>query len=581
MGTPAAVPSPQDPSALSPARRQADLERLRTERFDLLVVGGGVTGCGVALDAATRGLSVALVEMRDWAAGTSSRSGKLIHGGLRYLERLELSLVREALRERALMLQVLCPHLVRPVRFLYPLTRRFVERPYVGTGLVLYDTIGGAGAVPRHRHLGPRAALAVAPCLRPDGLAGAFSFFDAQVDDSRHTMTLARTAAAWGAALASGAAVTGLLRDGERVAGARVRDSETGQVLEVRAGHVVGAVGVWTGRLSAMAGQGGGELRVRAAKGVHLLVAREAIDSGAALLARAEDSVLFVRPWGDHWLVGTTDTPWDHDLSHPAASSADLDYLLRNLNRLLRRPVGREEVDGVYAGLRPLLSAGEGRTSRLSREHAVVTVAPGLTLVAGGKYTTYRVMAADALDQALAADGRRALPCRTAETPLLGAAGLEEARGDAPALAASAGLDRPAVERLLARYGTLARDLTGLVAAHPELGDAVPGTGGLLLAEVAYAASHEGVLHLDDLLVRRTHLAVESRDRGLQAAALAAPVLGRVLGWSPAETTAELDRYRQRAAAEAQALQMPDDAAAAAARSAARDPRLSGEPGTW
>ena len=572
------------PSALGPVRRRDDLAGLRGEEFDLLVVGGGVTGCGVALDAATRELSVALVEMRDWAAGTSSRSGKLIHGGLRYLEQLDLALVREALRERALMLEVLCPHLVRPVQFLYPLTHRGWERPYVGAGLALYDRLGGAGAVPRHRHLGRGAALGLAPALRPDGLVGAFSFYDAQVDDARHTMTVARTAASHGVALATGVAVTGLLREGSRVRGALVRDAESGERFELRARHVVGAVGVWTEQLAGMAAEGAAEatgpaVKVRAAKGVHLLVAREAIDSGAALLARAEDSVLFVRPWGAHWLVGTTDTPWSHDLGHPVASAADVTYLLRNLNRVLRRPLGPGEVEGVYAGLRPLLSGGSRATSRLSRRHAVVAVAPGMTVVTGGKYTTYRVMAADAVDAALRAEGRPPRPSRTAEVPLVGASGWEAPAAAREAMASASGLAPHAVDRLVGRYGALAGDLVELVAASPGLGEEVPGAGGALLAEARYAATHEGALHLDDVLVRRMHVAVESRDRGLRAAAAVAPVLAEVLGWGPRAVAEELDRYRQRAEAEERAHSMPDDEAASAARSAARDPRLSIPPG--
>jgi glycerol-3-phosphate dehydrogenase len=548
---------------------------MRSEVFDLLVVGGGVTGCGVALDAATRGMSVALVEMRDWAAGTSSRSGKLIHGGLRYLERLDLALVREALRERALLLQVLCPHLVRPVRFLYPLRHRYWERPYVGAGLVLYDTLGGAGAVPRHRHLSRSAALDLAPSLRSEGLAGAITFFDAQVDDARHTMMLARTAASHGVAAATGLAVTAILRESGRVCGAQVRDAEDGDVFEVRARHVIGAVGVWTGRLTAMAGAPA-SLAVQASKGVHLLVPRDAIASGAAILARAEDSVIFIRPWGEHWLIGTTDTPWCHDLAHPAASAADIEYLLRNVNRVLERPLVRDDVEGVYAGLRPLVSGSAGMTSKLSREHCVLTVAPGFTVVAGGKYTTYRVMAAGAVDAALASDGRRATASRTAELPLVGANGWEALTQRRTALAATSGVPAAAIDRLLGRYGSLTGDLLALIADRPELGMPIPGGGGALRAEASYAASHEGALHLDDVLVRRTHVAVETRDRGMLAATTVAPLIAEVLGWSSATVAAELDRYRERAEAERRSQTMPDDATADSARGAARDPRLVG-----
>jgi glycerol-3-phosphate dehydrogenase len=390
-------------SSLNPAQRGAALERMRSEAFDVLVIGGGVTGTGTALDAATRGLSVALIEQRDYAAGTSSRSSKLIHGGLRYLEQLNLGLVREALKERTLLLTRLAPHLVRPVPFLYPLTHRAWERVYVGAGVALYDLMAGAGeagrSLPRHRHLSKRNALRTAPALREDALTGAIQYYDAQVDDARHTLALARSAAQYGAALATSVRAAGLVREGERVVGARARDLESGEELEIRAQQVINATGVWTDDIQQLAGRG--RLRVRASKGIHLVVPRDRIHADAGIISRAGRSVLFVVPWPAvpdqrHWIVGTTDTEWDLDKAHPAASRADIDYLLEQANRVLRPALTHADVEGVYAGLRPLLYGESEATSRLSREHAVSQSVAGLISVAGGKYTTYRVMAADA-----------------------------------------------------------------------------------------------------------------------------------------------------------------------------------------
>ena len=396
--------------ALSPAARDAALATLEADELDVLVVGGGVVGSGTALDAVTRGLSTGLVEQRDFASGTSSRSSKLVHGGLRYLEMLDFGLVKEALEERGLLLTRLAPHLVRPVSFLYPLTHRGWERPYVGAGLALYDALAMAGkydvGLPRHQHLTRHGALRLAPDLRPDSLVGAVRYYDAQVDDARHTMTVARTAAAHGAHVASRTKVVGFLREGERVTGAQVVDLETGRSFDVRARVVVNAAGVWTNDIQELVG-GRGALQVQASKGIHLVVPRDRIRSETGLILRTETSVLFVIPWGRHWIIGTTDTPWDLDKAHPAASRSDIDYLLGHVNAVLREPLRHEDVEGVYAGLRPLASGQSEPTSRISREHTVVAPVPGLVMIAGGKYTTYRVMARDAVDAAAHSLGGR------------------------------------------------------------------------------------------------------------------------------------------------------------------------------
>ena len=570
---------PTGATPLGPQERAEALRRLEEQVFDVLVVGAGVTGAGVALDAATRGLSVALVEARDYAAGTSSRSSKLIHGGLRYLEQLDVGLVREALRERALLLDRLCPHLTRPVSFLYPLTGRVWERAYVGAGIALYDTLGGLGRrVRRHRHLTRRGALRAMPGLRPDALVGAIQYDDGQVDDARHTLFVARTAVHYGAVAATSARVTGLLQEGGTVVGASVRDLETGHVVEVRARHVVNAAGVFTDALQAMA-PGRSGLRVRASKGIHLVVPRDRIASTTGLITRTPHSVLFLLPWQDsHWLVGTTDTEWDLDLSHPAASRRDIDYLLEQANRVLARPLTHDDVVGVYAGLRPLLAGESEATSKLSREHAVVTPVPGMTLVAGGKYTTYRVMARDAVDAAVAGWDEPVPASCTEDVPLLGAEGFRAAWNGRSALAEAHGLPLARVERLLGRYGTLVADVLAPVQDRPDLCRPLAGAPDYLRAEVLYAATAEGALHLDDVLTRRTRISIETLDRGTAAAQEVAELVAPVLGWDDAVAAREVDHYRMRVQAERDSQTRTDDRTADAARLGAPDVRAGSLP---
>jgi glycerol-3-phosphate dehydrogenase len=570
---------PTDGARLGPLEREAALARMAEELFDVVVIGGGVTGAGTALDAATRGLSVALVEAADYAAGTSSRSSKLIHGGLRYLEQLNFALVREALKERSLLLTRLAPHLVRPVSFLYPLQHKYWERFYVGAGVLLYDTMGGARALPRHRHLSRRAALRLAPALRPDALVGAIRYYDGQVDDSRHTLVTARTAARYGALLASSARATGFLRDGDRVTGVRVRDLETGHDLEVRARQVVSATGVWTDELSEQVG--GAPFRVRMSKGIHITVPADRIRSGTGLILRTETSVLFVIPWGAHWIVGTTDTDWDLDRAEPATTKADIDYLLEHVNRVLADPLGPDDIESVFVGLRPLLAgAGSASTAQLSREHAVFRPAPGLLAVAGGKYTTYRVMAADTVDEvakALRQEHGQAVPeSVTAETPLLGADGYRAAWNRRARLAARSGLEVAQVEHLLRRHGTAVEEVLDLIEELPELATPLSGAEAYLAAEAVYAASHEGALHLDDVLVRRTRIAMEAADRGLAAATPVSEHLATVLGWTEEQRAAEVEAYRARVQAERAAEAQPDDPSADATRRQAPD--LRGRP---
>ena len=560
---------------LSPAARESALEDLTDRELDVLVVGGGVVGVGTALDAVTRGLRTGLVEQRDLGSGTSSRSSKLVHGGLRYLEMLDFALVREALRERGLLLGRLAPHLVRPVPFLYPLTHHGWERPYVGAGLALYDAMATAGAhgegrLPRHRHLTRRQVRRIAPDLRTEQLTGAIRYFDAQVDDARLVVTVARTAAAHGALVAPRSKVVGFLREGERVTGARVVDLETGRERRVRARVVVNAAGVWTDEIQELVG-GRGALNVQASKGIHLVVPRDRIRSETGLITRTETSVLFVIPWGRHWIVGTTDTAWKLDKAHPAASRADIDYLLTEANRVLREPLRHEDVEGVYAGLRPLASGQSEPTSRISREHVVVTPVPGLVIIAGGKLTTYRVMGRDAVDAAAHSLGGAVPPSITERVRLLGADGFESRRNQAAELACSSGLHRARIEHLLGRYGGLVDEVLDLVTGRPALAAPLPGTEDYLSAEVVYAVTHEGARHLDDVLTRRTRISIETFDRGVAAARPAAELMAGELGWGEARVEDEVDHYLRRVEAERRSQLAPTDQEADEARVQAPD----------
>ncbi|SDI97596.1 glycerol-3-phosphate dehydrogenase [Actinokineospora alba] len=553
---------------LDPAYRAAALRGIEETEFDVLVIGGGVVGAGAALDAAARGLRVALVEARDWAAGTSSRSSKLIHGGLRYLEQRDFSLVREALKERRLLLHRLAPHLVRPVPFLFPLTRGVLERAYVGAGVLLYDTMGGARALPWHKHLSRKQALRLAPSLKPEALSGAIRYYDAQVDDARHTMMITRTAARHGATVLSRAKAIGLLRDGGRVVGARVRDVESGREHEIRARRVISATGVWTDELHAMTGVAA-PFQVRMSKGIHLLVPRDRIDLETGLIAPTEKSVLFVIPWGKHWIIGTTDTEWDLDRDHPAASRSDVDYLLEHVNSVLRTPLTAEDVDGVYAGLRPLLAGESSETAKLSREHAVAEPVPGLFVIAGGKYTTYRVMAADVVNAAVRGLGRAVPPSLTERLPVVGAIGYHEMWEDRAAIARRTGLGVSTVEHLLGRYGSAIDDLIELIGRDPSLAEPIPGAEEYLRVEAVYAVTHEGALHLDDILTRRTRISIETPDRGLAAAAEIARLVASDLGWDSQTEREEVRLYHERVCAERAAQDSVDDLTANAARIAA------------
>ena len=574
MNDPIHVPSEQSSpaSALGPPQRQVAWERLGTEQFDVVVIGGGVVGSGCALDAATRGLKVALVEARDLASGTSSRSSKMFHGGLRYLEQLEFGLVREALYERELSLTKLAPHLVRPMPFLFPLTKRGWERPYVAAGIFLYDRLGGAKSVPPQKHLTRAGALRLSPGLKRTSLIGGIRYYDTVVDDARHTTTVARTAAHYRAEVRSSTQVVALLREGDRVTGVRVRDSEDGRIAEVRGHVVVNATGVWTDEIQALSKQRG-RFQVRASKGVHVVVPRDRIVSDVAIILRTEMSVMFVIPWGSHWIIGTTDTDWDLDLAHPAATKADIDYILATVNTVLATPLTHADIDGVYAGLRPLLAGESEETSKLSREHAVAVPAPGLVAIAGGKYTTYRVMSADAIDAAAQFIPTRVAPSITEKVSLLGADGYFALVNQAEHVAALKGLHAHRVRHLLDRYGSLIGDVLASAAENSGLLSAIKEAPGYLKVEALYAVTAEGALHLEDILARRMRISIEYSHRGVDCAREVAEVVAPALGWTAADVEREVANYTARVEAEVLSQAQPDDVSADELRASAPEAR--------
>ncbi|GAA3758623.1 glycerol-3-phosphate dehydrogenase/oxidase [Spinactinospora alkalitolerans] len=558
---------------MGPEERAGALAHMAENELDVLVVGGGVVGAGVALDAVSRGLSVGLIEARDFAAGTSSRSSKLIHGGLRYLEQLDFELVREALTERGLLLQRLAPHLVRPVPFLFPFTKHW-ERPYIGAGVALYDTLsmtmGTSRGLPHHRHLTRGGAMRIFPALRRDAFVGAVQYWDAQVDDARYVVTLLRTAASFGARIASRVQAVGFLREGEHVTGAKAQDLESGEEFEIRAKQVVNAAGVWTDDIQEMVG-GRGQIHVSASKGIHLVVPRDRVQASSGLILRTEKSVLFVIPWGRHWIIGTTDTSWDLDKAHPAASRTDIDYVLDHVNQVLRVPLTRDDVEGVYAGLRPLLSGESDETSKLSREHTVAHPVPGLVLIAGGKYTTYRVMAKDAVDAVAHGLGGGVPESVTDRVPLAGADGFAALWNQRRKLARESGVHVSRVQHLLRRYGSMVHEVLALIAERPDLKEPLTGADDYLRADVVYAVLHEGARHLDDVLSRRTHVSIETWDRGLAVAEEAARLMAGPLGWDDEQVKREAEYYRKRIEAERAAQEQDSDHEADAVQHGAPD----------
>ena len=542
-------------SQLNPDQRHSAITALNNESFDVLVIGGGVNGVGAALDAASRGLKVALIESQDIAAGTSSRSSKLIHGGLRYLEQYDFKLVREALHERELLVSTLCPHLVKPVGFLFPLTEKFKERTYVGAGLALYDALRGfQRGMPWHKHLSQKQINEIAPSLRPDIIMGAIKYFDAQVDDARHTLSVARTAARHGAVIATRVSAESLIRNGKRVAGVNARDLVSGEMLAIKATVTVMCAGVWSDELHANFDLKPG-YSVMMSKGVHIVLPGSAIKSDAGIILKTPVSVLFIIPWADKWIVGTTDTPYTGDRAEPFANREDVQYIVDQANRVLTPQIKIADIIGVYAGLRPLVANNKGSvTTKLSREHTVDRPAPGFVSIAGGKYTTYRIMGRDVIDLAVNELRKLSPESVTEKLPLIGADGYFALVQQVERIADESGLDSQTVTHLINRYGSLISEILELIKEAPSLAKKLDSDLPYLKAEIYYAVSHEGARSVDDVISRRTRIAFEAHNQGLDLADAIAEIIAPVLGWSTKERKASVAAYESLVVRELAAL---------------------------
>ena len=530
-------------SALSPAYRQRVISELSKEEFDLLVIGGGVNGAGIALDAASRGLSVALVEANDFASGTSSRSSKLIHGGLRYLEQYDFKLVREALQERELMITTIAPHLVRPVSFLYPLQEKLKERTYVGAGMALYDALRGfKRALPWHKHVSQKELSEIAPSLRLDLITGGYRYFDAQVDDARHTMMIARTAAKYGALVGTRIKCESLLKEGKRIVGAKVRDLITDKEIVVKARVTVMATGVWTDEMYKSFGIKPG-YKVRTSKGAHIVVPGDAIKSQSGVIIKTDNSVLFIIPWAGKWIVGTTDTDYKDELAEPVATRADIDYIIHQANRVLEPKLDKSQVIGAFAGLRPLISQEDNaETADLSREHVVDHPVPGFVTIAGGKYTTYRVMSEDAVNEAVS-DLNRIIPDSCTDSlSVIGADGYAVLKNQVKRLANTYQIDVNTVTHLLERYGSLIAEV--LDSSPLEYLEKLSPDLPYLKAEIWYAVTHEGALSISDVMYRRTRLNFELKDQGISLLDEIAEIVATALGWDMNKKEESMKQYR-------------------------------------
>ena len=554
------------------SRARALAEMNSGTELDVLVIGGGITGAGIALDAATRGLRTGIVEAGDWAAGTSAWSSKLIHGGLRYLYNLDFKLVTEALKERGRLLEKIAPHLVHAQPFLWPLKTPVIERSYSAIGIGMYDALAYIGSrgkkgVPSQRHFTKKGTKTVFPDIKDSAFTGAIQFYDARVDDARLVVDVVRTASGYGALAASRTQVVGIDKDASgKVVGARLVDLESGQELTVKAKHIINATGVWTEESESLANPDAG-LEVLASKGIHIVVPRDRIHATSGIFTKTEKSVLFIIPWQRYWIIGTTDTPYTEDRERPVATRQDIDYVLEQANKLIANPLTHDDIIGTYSGLRPLLQpkvkGDSAQSTKVSREHTVTEVAPGMSAIAGGKLTTYRVMAADAVDFALG-DRAQERPSVTETIALVGAEGYRAIEAGRDRYAQRYGWDEDRITHLLERYGAQIEDLGALIDADPDLGKPLKHAPQFLRADVVFALRYEGALHLEDVLVRRVRLDLEQRDRGLAAAPEILEIMRSELNWDDAKVARELALYTERVKAIREAESTSTDAEASA-----------------
>jgi glycerol-3-phosphate dehydrogenase len=528
-----------------PARRAAAVETLARETWDVVIVGGGIVGAGALLDAASRGMQAALIEQDDIAAGTSSRSSRMIHGGFRYLEQFRFGMVREALAERSRLL-TLAPHLVRLESLLFPIYGiPFVSKAYYDAGLTLYDILGARHDGGWHRRVSKSEALDLAPTLLQDGLHGGLVYHDGVEDDARYTLAVVRTAMAAGSTAVTRVRAIGLSGDSMVGAGRTLmaKDLVSGGSFEIRTRAIVDATGVWATESDHPFRSA--SLHILPSRGAHLVVPRDRIPNTMGLAIRVPGKVVFLVPWIDYWLIGTTDAPFDGPAERPSAAGWEVDQLLDTVNATMDVNLTRADVVGTYAGLRPLIAPSDGSTVKASREHRVTIEESGVVRVGGGKYTTYRVMARDVIDAVLGPKESKRRPSDTADRRLVGAAeraALDRIAVELATIPAIGGLVPAMASSLVARYGTEAPAVVALGADLDLLRPLAPDRP-FLEAEVAWAARHELAASVDDMLARRTRLAQESRDRGAGIAPRVAAILGADLGWGDARQALEVETY--------------------------------------
>ncbi|HTV16813.1 MAG TPA: glycerol-3-phosphate dehydrogenase/oxidase [Acidobacteriaceae bacterium] len=501
------------------------------DRFDVLVIGGGATGLGIAVDAATRGYRTALVEAGDFAQATSSRATKLAHGGVRYLATGQIHLVREALRERATMLRA-APHLARPLEFVLPVYRRW-QLPYYGAGLKLYDRMAGRATLGPTRMLGAQGAAELVPGLARAGLRGGVAYWDAQFNDARLALALARTASDHGAVVVNYAGCEGLLYESGRVAGAEVRDVETGAASTVRAKTVINAAGIFSDEVRRM-DEAQAAPTLALSRGTHIVVRAEALGGKSAMIVpkTPDGRVIFAVPWEGRIVIGTTDVPVARAAMEPGHTGGEIDYLLETVARYLERPVEHGDIVAVYSGLRPLVSGKGAATSRLSREHAIRASASGLISVTGGKWTTYRKMAEDALDFATAQKMLTAAPCRTESLRLHGATEGNKADGGN-----------------LAEYGSDAAEVRALMTENADLAERMDPEMPYTMAQAVHAVRAEWARTVEDVLSRRTRALLVDARAAVRAAPRVAKIVARELGrdedWAAAQARAFAELARR------------------------------------
>jgi glycerol-3-phosphate dehydrogenase len=545
---------------LSSTARTQNLSELENGQFDVLVIGGGVTGAGVALDAVARGYRVALVEKADFASGTSSKSTKLAHGGIRYLPEFDFALVHEALVERGLMLQN-APYLVRPLGFVLPIyegDRHPVGMPFttpggvglnilLDIGLWFYDILAGKRNIHRHRHLSREKVLQLAPKLVPEGLKEGFVYYDGQTDDARFTLALIRTAAQYGATITNYSEVTSFLTDEDgKVYGAHVHDRLGDRDVTIHARHIVNATGVYTEQIDSLTGTES-QIQIEPSKGVHLVLRREDINIGdsAIVLPETEDKrILFIVPWKSRVIFGTTDTG-SGDLDHPLVTKADITYLLKYLNRYLNVNLGEDDIISSYAGYRPLVKPRNknSSTAKLSRTHAVIESTSGLVSITGGKLTTYRRMAQDTVDVLSKRDKTKPVH-PTQSLPLMGSAGWQVTRRELEKKGATLGLSSAIIEHLGYCYGTSALVLLEMIEEDASLKELLIADLPYIKAEVLYACRYEMAMTPSDVLSHRTSIILEDKRRGLDILDEVASMMAAELNWSPTQQQALMQSYR-------------------------------------